>query len=133
MIVINLNQCIYGVTADSTKIIASSTLFTADNNNSSIGYEIKFIPRYFAESVKLIFRNELNNDSTTITTAMTQINGLGYCIFSFPIEDSTSFELTVLNASNDDLLFRGKAFATYQTDLENYKMTKPNTNNKIIM
>lgn len=133
MIVINLNNGITGITADLTSVTVDSTEITVDNNNGGLGYEIKFIPRKFVDNVKLIFRNELNNETTTIETTMTQLNGLGYCIFYFEIQDATSFELTVLNASNDELLFRGKSFATYQTDLENYKMTRPNVNNKIIM
>jgi len=133
MIIINLNEGISGVTCDLTSITVDSTQITVDNNNTTLGYTIKFIPRYFVEEVILKFRNELTNDLTTIETSMTQLNGLGYVIFSFPIEDATSFELIVLNASNEELLFRGKAFATFQTDLENYKMTKPTENNKIIM
>ena len=133
MIIINLNEGISGVTCDLTSITVDSTEITVDNNNTTLGYTIKFIPRYFVEEVILKFRNELTNDLTTIETSMTQLNGLGYVIFSFPIEDATSFELIVLNASNEELLFRGKAFATFQTDLENYKMTKPTENNKIIM
>jgi hypothetical protein len=133
MIIINLNEGISGVTCDSTLITVDSTQLTVDNNNTSLGYTIKLIPRYFAENIKLVLRNELTNEVTTIQTSMTQLNGLCYIIFSIPIEDSTSFELTLLNALNEDLLFRGKAFATMQTDLENYKMTKPTDNNKIIM
>jgi hypothetical protein len=133
MIVINLNEGLSGVTCDLTTITVDSTEITVDNNNTTLGYTIKFIPRYFTENVILNFRNELTNEETVIETSMTQINGLCYVIFSFPIEDATSFELTVLNASNEELLFRGKVFATLQTDLENYKMTKPNENNKIIM
>ena len=133
MIIINLNEGISGVTCDLTSITVDSTQITVDNNNTTLGYTIKFIPRYFVEEVIVKFRNELTNVETIIETSMTQLNGLGYVIFSFPIEDATSFELIVLNASNEELLFRGKAFATFQTDLENYKMTKPNENNKIVM
>jgi len=126
MIIIDLNGGINGITVDSNTI-------TVDNNNSSIGYTIKFIPRYFTEDIKLIFRNELNDIETIIETTMININGICYCSFGFDIEDKTTFELTILNSINNDLLYRGKVFATFDINLENYTMNKPDINNKIIM
>jgi hypothetical protein len=133
MIVIDLNGGLDGVTADLTTITVDLTTITVDNNNTSTAYTIKYIPRDFTENVKLIFRNELTNIETIIETTMIESNGLAYSNFSFEIEDKSSFELTILKSDNNDLLYRGKAFATFETDLENYKMTKPNENNKIIM
>jgi hypothetical protein len=133
MVIINLNQGITGVTVDSTFVTVDSTQITVDNDNTNMGYIIKFIPRYFVDEVKLIFREKMTDQITTITTFMERIKGLGYCLFSFPIEDTTTFELTVLDASNDNLLFRGKAFATFDTDLQNYQMIRPTDNDVIIM
>lgn len=133
MVIIDLSSGLDGITVDNNSITVDSTEITVDNNNSGVGYTIKFIPRYFTENVKLVFRNELTDIVDIVFTNMTQINGLSYCVFSFDIEEATSFELSVYDFENNNLLFRGKAFATSQIDLENYKMTKPNNNNKIIM
>ena len=38
--------------------------------------------------------------------------------------EGESSEIEIFDAFNDDLLYRGKSYATTQTDLENFKLTK---------
>jgi hypothetical protein len=44
-------------------------------------------------------------------------------VFSVPImTEGQSFEVTI--NENDNLIYRGKAYATAQTDLENFELNK---------
>jgi hypothetical protein len=136
MIVIRMNGGLNPITVDSTEITVDSTVITVDNNISGFGgdgYLIRFIPRYYVEFINVMLRNELNNEELTQTVTMTENNGLCECIVEIPnLEDNTNFEIVVTD-TDDNLLFRGKAFSTTQNDLENFKLNVPNQNNKIIM
>lgn len=136
MIIIKMNNGLDPITVDSTQITVDDTSITVDNNVSGFGgdgYRIQFIPRYYVENINVWLRNELNNEELSQTVTMTNLNGLCECILNIPnLEDNTTFEI-VINDTDDNLLFRGKVFATTQDDLENYKLNVPNQNNKIIM
>lgn len=136
MIVIRMNGGLNPITVDSTQITVDSTDITVDNNISGFGgdgYLIRFIPRYYVENIIVTLRNELNNDELTQTVTMSNNNGICECILDIPnLEDNTNFEIVVTD-TDENLLFRGKAFSTTQNDLENYKLNVPNQNNKIIM
>jgi hypothetical protein len=38
--------------------------------------------------------------------------------------EGESSEIEIFDANTEELLYRGKSYATSQTDLENYKLTK---------
>ena len=84
---------------------------------------ITVIPRYDALLVDITLLNEetqvLNtfNDITTV-----YLNGYMTVEFELTVKEAESFNLEIKDSTN--VLFRGKAFATDETDLENYKLSK---------
>lgn len=83
---------------------------------------ITIIPRYDVENVTLTLTNELTQDVNTYTTSTSYSNGYMTIQFDLTVYEMDSFNLEVKDG--DTVLFRGKAFATDETDLENYKMSK---------
>lgn len=83
---------------------------------------ITIIPRYDVENVTLTLTNELTQDVNTYTTSTSYANGYMTIEFDLTVYEMDSFNLEVKDG--DTVLFRGKAFATDETDLENYKMSK---------
>ena len=81
------------------------------------------IPRYEADLVTLKLRDESKATEETFTD-LTAIYSYGYLTFEFTktVSEGSTFELEVLDGVN--VLFRGKAFATDETDLENYKINQ---------
>ena len=82
---------------------------------------IRIISRYNVGTVTLTVRNEgdktyqVFNDLATII-----LNGYMTISFSKTVLEGESFEIEVKDGAY--ILFRGKAFSTSQTDLENYKI-----------
>jgi 2-keto-4-pentenoate hydratase len=81
------------------------------------------IPRYEADLVTLKLRDESKATEETFAD-LTAIYSYGYLTFEFTktVSEGSTFELEVLDGVN--VLFRGKAFATDETDLENYKINQ---------
>ena len=81
------------------------------------------IPRYEADLVTLKLRDESKATDETFED-LTAIYSYGYLTFEFTktVSEGSTFELEVLDGVN--VLFRGKAFATDETDLENYKINQ---------
>jgi hypothetical protein len=81
------------------------------------------IPRYEADLVTLKLRDESKATEETFAD-LTSIYSYGYLTFEFTktVSEGSTFELEVLDGVN--VLFRGKAFATDETDLENYKINQ---------
>lgn len=80
------------------------------------------IPRYYPDEVTLILINELTQDINTFNLIPSYNNGYMVLEFDLTVYEMDSFNLEVKDG--DTVLFRGKAFATDETDLENYKMSK---------
>ena len=51
------------------------------------------------------------------------IKGVFYGNFEYPFKEGGTYEIEVYDLATN-LLFRGKAFATNETDLQNYKLIK---------
>jgi hypothetical protein len=87
---------------------------------SNSTHEIKIIPRINAEVVSIVIKNESKNTTETIENIETNFLN-GYLTFEITktVLEAESFEYSVYA---DELIFRGKAFATNQTDLQNYKI-----------
>jgi hypothetical protein len=83
---------------------------------------ITIIPRYDAENVVLNLLNEETQVLNTFNISSTYANGYMGLEFDFDCLEMQSFNLEVKDG--DTVLFRGKAFATDETDLENYKLSK---------
>jgi hypothetical protein len=85
-------------------------------------HSITIIPRINASEISIVIKNESKNTTETIEDIETTFLN-GYLTFEITktVLEQESFEYAVYNLDSD-LLFRGKAFATNQTDLQNYKI-----------
>ena len=83
---------------------------------------ITIIPRINASAISIVIKNESKNTTETIEDISTTFVN-GYLTFEITktVLEQESFEYSVYNLDSE-LLFRGKAFATNQTDLQNYKI-----------
>jgi hypothetical protein len=83
-------------------------------------HEITIIPRVDAGIISIVIKNEGKNTTETINDIPTTYSN-GYLTFEITktVLEQESFEYSVYGL---DLIFRGKAFATNQTDLQNYKI-----------
>ena len=91
--------------------------------NLTAPYQFKCIPRSYNEGeLTFYLRDELRDIifEIEILGSFYQNNVL-ILNFEEPIlKEGQSFEITI--NENDDLIYRGKAFATAQTDLENFEL-----------
>ena len=110
-------------------------------------HEITIIPRFNSSSISIVMKNEskgtteaFNNISTTyssgyltfeIEKTVVESESFEYSVYAYDslTADTTlySVDSTLLSADmtellGTNLLFRGKAFATNQIDLQNYKI-----------
>jgi hypothetical protein len=93
--------------------------------NLTAPYQFKCIPRGYNSGVITFFlRDELKDITHEIeVTSVYYQNGVLVLIFDdYIMKEGQSFEI-VIN-ENDELIYRGKAFATAQTDLENFELNK---------
>ncbi len=91
--------------------------------NLTAPYQFKCIPRGYNSGVITFFlRDELKDITHEIAvTGVYYQNGVLILIFNdYIMKEGQSFEI-VIN-ENDELIYRGKAFATAQTDLENFEL-----------
>ena len=89
---------------------------------SEATHSITIIPRLNASTISIVIKNEGKNTTETIEDISTTFLN-GYLTFEITktVLEQESFEYSVYNLDSE-LLFRGKAFATNQTDLQNYKI-----------
>jgi len=93
--------------------------------NLTAPYQFKCIPRGYNSGVITFFlRDELKDITHTVdVSAIYYQNNILTLIFNEPIlKEGQSFEVTI--NENDNLIYRGKAYATAQTDLENFELNK---------
>ena len=95
-------------------------IFRPDNQTQTI----VVIPRYNVESVDVDLRNESKATSEIFTEISTSYAN-GYMTLSITknVLEAESYELQITSTETQEVLFRGKAFATDVVDLENYKIT----------
>jgi hypothetical protein len=93
------------------------------NPNDEI-HSLRCIPRKQRTEVILKLRNELK-DTIEIFEIIAFQDG-NYTILEFEkvFVEGESSEIEIFDAITEDLLYRGKSYATTQTDLENFKLTK---------
>jgi hypothetical protein len=87
-------------------------------------HSLRCIPRNHSEIVLLKLRNELKNTTETFEIETIQYNSYMILEFVKTFVEGESSEIEIFDSINDELLYRGKSYATSQTDLENYKLTK---------
>ena len=87
-------------------------------------HSLRCIPRNHSEIVLLKLRNELKD--TTETFEIEPIIYNSYMVLEFvkTFVEGESSEIEIFDIFTNELLYRGKSYATSQTDLENYKLTK---------
>lgn len=93
--------------------------------NLTAPYQFKCIPRGYNGGVIAFFlRDELKDLTIEIEVSTVYYqNGILILIFDdYIMKEGQSFEV-IIN-ENDELIYRGKAFATAQTDLENFELNK---------
>lgn len=84
-------------------------------------HEITIIPRLNSSTISIVMKNESKGTTEVFDNISTTYSN-GYLTFEIEkaVVESESFEYAVYGLDNE-LLFRGKAFATNQIDLQNYK------------
>jgi hypothetical protein len=93
--------------------------------NLTAPYQFKCIPRPFNTlNFTFLMRDELRDITYDIEylTVSYSNNILTFQFDQFELKEGQSFEITI--NEDDVLIYRGKAFATAQTDLENFELNK---------
>lgn len=93
--------------------------------NLTSPYIFKCIPKYYNSGIiELFLRDELKNETTSVTIdSIAYQNFMLYITFSdYTMKEGQSFEVTI--KENGIITYIGKAYATEQTDLQNYKLNK---------
>ena len=91
--------------------------------NLTAPYQFKCIPRgYNSGIITFLLRDETRDITHEIAvTGVYYQNNVLVLVFDEPImKEGQSFEVTI--NENDNLIYRGKAYATAQTDLENFEL-----------
>lgn len=93
-------------------------------NSESTSHEIVFIPRfYFTGEVTMELFNEETGETLTFELTPITIDGYVYINFEQAFDNNSNLQIKIL--SGDEIAYRGKLFATNQTDnLQEYKITK---------
>ena len=110
-------------------------------------HSITIIPRLNSGSIAIVMKNESKNTTETfydietsyssgyltfeINKTVSESESFEYSVYSFDqltadttlfFADSTKLTADMIEYLGNNLLFRGKAFATNQSDLQNYKI-----------
>ena len=87
---------------------------------SNASHTMTVIPRFNADIVTLLIHDELRDEQTEIENIETYCeNGYMTFEFSYTFREGGNYSMTI---ESDTLIWRGKAYATNETDLENYKL-----------
>ena len=88
---------------------------------SNESHILKIIPRYKVEECTINIRHELTDVLTTLENkAVFCDNGYSIIPFDYQFKESGSYHIEIL--SDILTIWRGKAYATNETDIENYKL-----------
>lgn len=74
-------------------------------------HTLKIIPREYVSTATMVLRNELRQTETTHTLTCTNVGGYLTATFTQVMTEGQNFEFEVYD-TNDNLLYRGKAYAT---------------------
>ena len=92
-------------------------------NTLSSDHAIRIIPSQYVTQAKMTILHELTGETWTINLNCTRTFGYLLAPFSFQFKEAANYELTVTTLAGD-VIYRGKAYATAQGDLQNYKITE---------
>ena len=86
-------------------------------------HTLRIFPKEYVTDATLTIRHELKGASTEIALSCTVDGNYLSAPFTYTFKESGSYELTV-KKTDKTVIYRGKAYATAQTDTQNYKMTE---------
>lgn len=130
--VINIDSVNQFLTVDNNIISVDSIEISVDATTlEQQEHTIKIAYRKYASNINLVLWDELNEVETILPIIVGSEPGLMVITFSHLFKDGDSYEVKVLDQLDNTLVWRGKIFATVQTDLENYKLHKVVNNNII--
>jgi hypothetical protein len=135
-VILQINQApTSDLTVDSTLYTVDNTSITADRTRIVTGsttteYSILIAPREMVSNVVMEFYHELKNTLTSVSATTTNESGYMRINFDIYVVEGDSFELTIKNTQNK-VIWKGKAYATEQTDLQDFQFTPKNNNNII--
>lgn len=87
-------------------------------------HSLRCIPRKQCEVVVLKLRNELKDTIQTFEIPALEYGNYMVLEFEKVFVEGESSDIEIFDIIDDQLLYRGKSYATTQTDLENFKLTK---------
>lgn len=90
---------------------------------SDVTHTLVFIPRVNTTSVILKIKYELRDTENIFGVVGTVTNNVFMGSFEYVFKEGGSYEIEIFDTL-ENLLFRGKAFATDETDLQNYKLIR---------
>ena len=90
---------------------------------SNTTHTLQIIPRVYVAAAILMIRHELTGSVENIVLSCVEVDGYLIAEFEYNFKEGASYEISVTTMMNE-LLYRGKAYATDQVDLQNYKLTK---------
>jgi hypothetical protein len=134
-VILKIGEGSIPLTVDSTLVSVDSTMISVDATNySSDGFSIIITSRVLIPFVTLEFLNELTEVLTIVEGVGSGSGTLMKITFKldFPIEEGSSYQLTIKDSNSKDI-WRGKAYATAQQDLQNFKFADANKNNNNII
>lgn len=117
------------VTADNTNITADQTVYLVPGSND---HELKIIPRYYETELTMHLWNEFKQEETVLECTGTIDEGYLIIPFTLYMTEGESFETKVFDSTNRTV-WRGKLYATSQTDLQNFTLNPPGNNNIIVI
>ena len=90
---------------------------------SNLSHVLKFISRNDSTDIIFKIRNELRNTETELKLTGVISNNIFTAEFYIPMLEGSTYEIEATDLLGN-LLYRGKAFATNEIDLQNYKLIK---------
>ena len=84
-------------------------------------HALYIVSRSIPETATLVLYNEPRDVTTSILIECDNIGGYLHANFTHFFKEGQSYELSVIS-SEMEILYRGKAYATNQEDLQNYKL-----------
>lgn len=91
-------------------------------NPENSEHHIRIIPRQYVETGKMTIRHELTGAISEIILTCATVSGYLTAPFSFEFVEGGSYEIE-LTDTEENMLYRGKAYATAKEHLRNYHLT----------
>lgn len=107
------------LTVDTNLITIDSTTITVDQVGSET-YLLDIPYRFFSEDIYLKIKNKMTLLDNTLSLDAIRYKDLMRISFEYNFNEGDIFEVEVIDRNSDALIWKGKIFTTFQTDLQNY-------------